>query len=147
VGSACCNNDDLRVLHLTCIVLQIELDFREHNRRSSAGFFGLQGRYSFVGAQPALEIMASGNSVTLLNHETQERGVSQEEDPLEMVVAISRKWRPVPTEGLPRVFTGGWSGYCGYDTVRYVYGGACSSHPVKGCLFTPNIRSLRRGDH
>jgi len=26
-------------------------------------------------------------------------------------------------EGLPTVFTGGWVGYAGYDTVRYVYGG------------------------
>lgn len=47
----------------------------------------------------------------------------EQQDPLETVISISRKWKPVPIEGLPKVFTGGWSGYCGYDTVRYVYGG------------------------
>lgn len=83
----------------------------------------LQGRYSFVASQPALEIMATGQRVTILNHRTQERSVAEVEDPLETVVAISRRWKPVPTEGIPRVFTGGWAGYCGYDTVRYVYGG------------------------
>ena len=38
-------------------------------------------------------------------------------------VDLSAHWRPVPSEGLPAVFTGGWVGYTGYDTVRYVYGG------------------------
>ena len=61
--------------------------------------------------------------MTILDHETQERTVSDEQDPLDTVIAISRQWKPVPIEGLPKVFTGGWSGYCGYDTVRYVYGG------------------------
>ncbi len=32
-------------------------------------------------------------------------------------------WRPAQVEGLPQVFTGGWVGYAGYDTVRYVYSG------------------------
>ena len=38
-------------------------------------------------------------------------------------VQLSRNWRPAQVEGLPAVFTGGWVGYAGYDTVRYVYGG------------------------
>ena len=33
-------------------------------------------------------------------------------------------------EGMPNVFTGGWVGYCGYDTVRYVYSGKCLSHLI-----------------
>lgn len=37
--------------------------------------------------------------------------------------ALSRAWRPALLEGLPQVFTGGWVGYAGYDTVRYVYSG------------------------
>ena len=36
---------------------------------------------------------------------------------------LSAHWQPVPVEGLPQVFTGGWVGYCGYDTVRYAYAG------------------------
>lgn len=36
---------------------------------------------------------------------------------------ISRAWQPVNDKLLPQVFTGGWVGYAGYDTVRYVYKG------------------------
>ena len=93
----------------------------------------MQGRYSFIGAQPALEVLAQEGIVTVLDHETQQRSVSQQADPLETVIGISRKWKPVPIEGLPRVFTGGWSGYCGYDTVRYVYGGNCSAASALSC--------------
>jgi hypothetical protein len=39
-------------------------------------------------------------------------------------VQLSRNWRPAQVDGLPEVFTGGWVGYAGYDTVRYVYAGA-----------------------
>jgi hypothetical protein len=42
----------------------------------------------------------------------------------QVAVRLSADWRPAPVEGLPAVFTGGWVGYCGYDTVRYVYAGA-----------------------
>ncbi len=36
---------------------------------------------------------------------------------------ISEAWRPYADPQLPAVFTGGWVGYCGYDTVRYGYSG------------------------
>ena len=41
---------------------------------------------------------------------------------------ISDAWRPYADPQLPAVFTGGWVGYCGYDTVRYGYSGQLSSH-------------------
>lgn len=41
---------------------------------------------------------------------------------MEVPVQLSRNWKPAQVEGLPEVFTGGWVGYAGYDTVRYVYG-------------------------
>jgi hypothetical protein len=41
----------------------------------------------------------------------------------QVAVQLSRNWRPANVEGLPEVFTGGWVGYAGYDTVRYVYAG------------------------
>jgi anthranilate synthase component 1 len=44
-------------------------------------------------------------------------------DPLGVAEAIATSWRPSTPPGLPPVFTGGFVGYCGYDTVRYVYGG------------------------
>eukprot|EP00884_Botryococcus_braunii_P020774 jgi/Botrbrau1/7380/Bobra.0316s0023.2 len=82
-----------------------------------------QGRYSFVGAQPAMEVLVEEQQVTVLDHAARSRTVTTETDPLEAVVQLSSTWRPVPVEGLPEVFTGGWVGYCGYDTVRYVYKG------------------------
>jgi hypothetical protein len=82
-----------------------------------------QGRYSFVGAQPAMEIISKGHDVTVLNHVQRSRVVSNEADPMNVPVNISRNWKPAQVEGLPSVFTGGFVGYAGYDTVRYVYGG------------------------
>ena len=44
---------------------------------------------------------------------------------------MSAGWRPAEEAGLPRVFTGGWVGYCGYETVRYGYlGKRPCSHSV-----------------
>lgn len=80
-----------------------------------------QGRYSYVGAMPAMEIIATKNEVTVLDHINGARKVTHEDDPMEVVVQQSRNWRPARMEGLPEVFTGGWVGYAGYDTVRYVY--------------------------
>eukprot|EP00887_Chlorella_sp_A99_P002930 scaffold24.g2930.t1 len=82
-----------------------------------------QGRYSFVGAQPALEVVARGSEVSVLDHRRGTRSSSTVADPLQVAVDLSRDWRPAPAEGLPRIFTGGWVGFCGYDTVRYVYPG------------------------
>lgn len=80
-----------------------------------------QGRYSFVGARPAMEIIATKNKVTVVDHEKGTRTVSMEKDPMLVPEAMSRAWKPASLEGLPKVFTGGFVGYAGYDTVRYVY--------------------------
>lgn len=83
-----------------------------------------QGRYSFVGASPSLEIIAKGHSVQIIDHG--KGHVSNEEfcqDPLAIPEDLSKDWSPAVPSELPRVFTGGWVGYCGYDTVRYVYQG------------------------
>ncbi len=71
-----------------------------------------------------MEVVARGHSVTVIDHASQQRSTRIEDDPMEVAVRLSADWRPVPTDGLPAVFTGGWVGYCGYDTVRYVYSGA-----------------------
>lgn len=44
-----------------------------------------------------------------------------EEDPLAVPVQISRGWDAAEVADLPSVFTGGWVGFTGYDTVRYTY--------------------------
>lgn len=82
------------------------------------------GRYSFVGAMPAMEILATKGKTTVLNHITGERTVTEEEDPMMIPERMCRAWKPATVPELPRgVFTGGFVGYAGYDTVRYVYSG------------------------
>ncbi|KXZ54537.1 hypothetical protein GPECTOR_4g602 [Gonium pectorale] len=81
-----------------------------------------QGRYSFLGCCPALEVVATRDSVVLLDHDKGSRTVSSMQDPMQLPESLSRNWRPARVEGIPDVFTGGWVGYAGYDTVRYVYG-------------------------
>ncbi|KAL6776027.1 ANS1 [Auxenochlorella protothecoides x Auxenochlorella symbiontica] len=80
-----------------------------------------QGRYSFVGAHPSLEIVAHANAVTVLDNEAGTTRSFEAPDPLQVAQDMSAPWSPVIPEGLPPVFTGGWVGYAGYDTVRYVY--------------------------
>jgi anthranilate synthase component 1 len=131
-----------------------------------------QGRYSFVGARPLVEIVARGRDVelratphshhrdpgllsTLMSGAMVDGGSGsdgsqdladaqyssssnsgqsetqvcrfQAEDPLVIPERVSSAWRvPTDYQGIfddfpSDVFTGGWVGYCGYDTVRYVY--------------------------
>jgi anthranilate synthase component I len=47
--------------------------------------------------------------------------VRHEDDPLAVPALMSQAWRAAPVADLPDVFTGGWVGYTGYDTVRYMY--------------------------
>eukprot|EP00741_Cyanophora_paradoxa_P000669 tig00000430_g644.t1 len=83
-----------------------------------------QGRYSFVGSDPAMEILARGDGVEVLRHP---RGGSiqmehmKADDPIKLVKEVQQEWNPVPAQsvGLPDAFCGGWSGYVSYDTVRY----------------------------
>ena len=58
--------------------------------------------------------------------EDRERGTTAHEtseDPISIPADMSAAWQIADDEGLPKVFTGGWVGYSGYDTVRYVYSG------------------------
>jgi len=79
------------------------------------------GRYSFVGARPVVEVLAKGTHVAVLDHTRGTREEMECKDPLHVPEAMSAGWRPVKADGIPEVFTGGWVGFTGYDTVRYVY--------------------------
>ena len=59
--------------------------------------------------------------------------------------ALSRAWRPALLEGLPQVFTGGWVGYAGYDTVRYVYSGKASAAPAQLLITSSRKEAIPRG--
>lgn len=79
-----------------------------------------QGRYSFVGAQPIIELKVIGQDITIIDHHTGQTAIQQKDDPLEEARLLSENWKPVIIPGMPDCFTGGWVGYIGYDTVRYV---------------------------
>lgn len=65
-----------------------------------------QGRFSMVGAQPAMEVIAKENTLTVLDHEEGSRVETVVEDPMSAPGEITSKWQPVKVEGLPDVFCG-----------------------------------------
>ena len=85
------------------------------------------GRFSILGAQPSVEVVAHERRVTVRDHE---RGTTEEierENPLTYVRSLTAGLEAAPVNalgGAPGMqlpaFTGGWVGYAGYDTVRYL---------------------------
>ncbi|GJM97117.1 hypothetical protein PR202_ga14019 [Eleusine coracana subsp. coracana] len=85
------------------------------------GFEGTNvGRYSVVGAQPAMEIVAKANHVTVLDHEMESKSEQLSSDPMNIPRVIMEQWNPQIIDSLPDAFCGGWVGFFSYDTVRYV---------------------------
>ncbi|KAK8697786.1 hypothetical protein V6N13_113923 [Hibiscus sabdariffa] len=78
------------------------------------------GRYSVVGAQPSIEIVAKENMVTIMNHDEGQKMEEIVDDPMTVPRRIMEGWEPQRIDELPEVFCGGWVGYFSYDTVRYV---------------------------
>jgi len=93
------------------------------------------GRYSFLGARPDAQVIARGNQIEYIdarNPKNNRRYTSA--DPLREMAKLTDRWKLVrltsdkppgggATSGgdLPD-FTGGWVGFAGYDTVRYLEG-------------------------
>ncbi|XP_074303086.1 anthranilate synthase alpha subunit 2, chloroplastic-like [Silene latifolia] len=77
------------------------------------------GRYSVIGANPAMEIIAMENSVTIMNHLEGWRTQEHSDEPMMIAQRITEKFNPRQMDDLPEVFCGGWVGYFSYDTVRY----------------------------
>jgi len=81
------------------------------------------GRFSFLGSEPSLEVIAYENEVLVRNHAlgTEERKLV--DNPLNLIRELSAKWQvsdPVATGELPLPsFIGGWVGFAGYDSARY----------------------------
>ncbi|KAL8146031.1 hypothetical protein AgCh_003967 [Apium graveolens] len=78
------------------------------------------GRYSVIGAQPTMEIVAKENVVTIMDHRKGKRTEEIVEDPMVVPRRIMESWTPQRVDELPEAFCGGWVGYFSYDTVRYV---------------------------
>jgi anthranilate synthase component I len=83
------------------------------------------GRYSYLGAQPAMEVIARRHEVTVIDRRRGTEMTTTEDDPLGVPQRLTSGWsRAMPPWApfeFPR-FTGGWVGYAGYDTVRYLEG-------------------------
>jgi anthranilate synthase component 1 len=81
------------------------------------------GRHSFLGSQPILEVVARGHDVTVVDHARGTTTTSHETDPLSVLQRLGASWRVVtegPTGRPEASFCGGWVGYTGYDTVRFM---------------------------
>ncbi|MEM9253015.1 MAG: anthranilate synthase component I [Planctomycetota bacterium] len=78
------------------------------------------GRYSYLGARPVRELLAYGHDVELRDHVDPRAGWKKTvDDPLAEMSELTRAMSAVEADGLPP-FSGGWVGYAGYDTVRYL---------------------------
>ena len=81
------------------------------------------GRFSFIGANPAIELIARREQVVIRNHDDGSEEVINCANPLEKLRELSSNWTvssPIGCADLPLPgFLGGWVGYAGYDSVRY----------------------------
>lgn len=86
------------------------------------------GRYSFMSTQPVAEVLAYGTKIEWRDHRAGGLSAAKSRkwecaDPLSEVPKLAANLRPISIgdagRGLPE-FLGGWVGFAGYDTVRYV---------------------------
>lgn len=82
------------------------------------------GRHSILGARPAVEVVAYGDRVRIVDHRAGATQEARDPDPLTLPKRLTshlRLVRPPEPRGapLPRCALGGWFGYASYDSVRY----------------------------
>ncbi|MCC5830577.1 MAG: anthranilate synthase component I [Phycisphaeraceae bacterium] len=85
------------------------------------------GRFSFMGAQPSMAVIARGREMTIRTFDDQGQASSRTmatDDPLSELQRMMDGWKlarlPEKRGRVLPSFTGGWVGYAGYDTVRYL---------------------------
>ncbi|MDP7029790.1 MAG: chorismate-binding protein [Phycisphaerales bacterium] len=79
---------------------------------------GSVGRYSIVAAQPALEVTARRCEMEVVDHRSGTRTKTACEDPLGHLRALTDGIRVARCD--TDVFRGGWAGWLGYDSVRWL---------------------------
>ncbi|MEM7626768.1 MAG: anthranilate synthase component I [Planctomycetota bacterium] len=96
------------------------------------------GRFSFLGSRPAAEILAHGPDVVFRDHldESNSRAFRSDDPLMEMqkltgrLVVEEDAYSGAFPAGLPGAGAGGWVGYAGYDTVRYLEGESLPNAPA-----------------
>ncbi|KAJ4977912.1 hypothetical protein NE237_008692 [Protea cynaroides] len=78
------------------------------------------GRYSVVGTEPAVEIIAQERRVTIIDHQDGRKTEEFVDDLMGIPQRIMEGWTPQLIHQLPDTFCGGWVGYFSYDTIRHV---------------------------
>jgi anthranilate synthase component 1 len=79
-----------------------------------------QGRHSILGADPAIEVLAYGHRVEVIDRRAGTRAETEEADPLLVPRRLTEGVHLVRAgRALPDCMLGGWVGYAAYDTVRY----------------------------
>lgn len=90
------------------------------------------GRFSFAGSQPIAEVIARDTEVEYRDHLDPTKSNTFEcADPLSEMPKLTADHELVRLPGKSELpdFTGGWVGYAGYDTVRYLEGEKLPSPP------------------
>jgi len=81
------------------------------------------GRFSFLGADPSLEVIAYEHEVIMRDHTLGTEHRQTCDNPLQLMRELSENWEvsaPVATGELPLPnFIGGWVGFAGYDSARF----------------------------
>ncbi len=84
---------------------------------------GSVGRYSMLGAQPAVEVVAKGHYVTIIQTAADGKQTERSQhhaNPL-AVLREMQSWSGIDARGpLPESFHGGWVGSVGFDAVRWL---------------------------
>ena len=78
------------------------------------------GRWSMLGAQPVLEVLARGHDVEVRDRRAGTSERVRLDDPLERLRALSRRFVPHAVDPMPAAFHGGWVGFCAFDAVRWL---------------------------
>ena len=84
------------------------------------------GRWSMLGAQPILEVLASAHTVTVRDRSRGTEEVSTAANPLETVRSLGSRFAPHAIDAMPDAFHGGWVGFCAFDAVRWLEPGKLS---------------------
>jgi anthranilate synthase component 1 len=78
------------------------------------------GRWSMLGAQPLLEVLARGHEVEIRDRRSATVEHTQAANPLETVRALGSRYVPHSVDRMPEAFHGGWVGFCAFDAVRWL---------------------------